>query len=68
MQVVSERVMYEAMRLELKLQRRFQDVGDARNLEHLTRKTAGNKWSQPKEEVLRTANSEGTGVMFLKLL
>jgi hypothetical protein len=36
--------------VKLQLQRRVQDIRDARNVEYLLRKAIGNEWSQPKIE------------------
>jgi hypothetical protein len=39
----SERATCEAVRVKPKLQWILQDIGDARNVEHLPRKTTGDK-------------------------
>jgi hypothetical protein len=42
----SESVMHEAVRVKPKLQWRLRDVGNARSVEHLLKKAAGNEQSQ----------------------
>jgi hypothetical protein len=44
--------MSAAGNVKFKLQWRPQDAGDARNMEHLLRKTTGNEWSHPKREAM----------------
>lgn len=47
--------MCEVMRVKPNLQWRLQEVGDYRNMKHLQRKSAGNRKSQPKKEVMWAA-------------
>lgn len=54
---VHERVIYEAMRARPKLQQKPQEVWDARNVEHLLRKAAGNE-QRPRER-LQLVRSQG---------
>lgn len=44
-----QRVMHEAVRVNLKLQRRSQEVRDARKVEDLPRQTGHSEQSQPKK-------------------
>jgi hypothetical protein len=52
LQVAPEKAMHEAVKVRKKLQWIPQDVGNARNVEHLTRKGAGNKWNQPQRKAI----------------
>jgi hypothetical protein len=50
-----------AERVKLKLQRRSQEVKDARNVEHLLREAAGSQHSQPGREAMWAATSKVIG-------
>jgi hypothetical protein len=62
LQVPLERAMCEAMGVKLKLKRRPQDIGDARNMECLLKKIIGNEWSQPRKVTMRLQNGKTIGV------
>jgi hypothetical protein len=40
---------------------RPQDVGDAKNSEHLPRKATSSEWNQPKKEVVKAAHGKAIG-------
>jgi hypothetical protein len=46
-----ERAMSQVARVNLKLLWRLQGVGDAREIELLTKKVAGNEWNSPRERL-----------------
>jgi hypothetical protein len=57
-QAAPVRSMCEERRVKPKIQWGFQEVGDAKNIGHLIRKTTGNELSHPKRQAIWATNGK----------
>lgn len=63
-----ERALYEAVGTKPKVQWRLQEIEDARNIEHLSRKAVCYKWSQLKGRAMWSKTSKAIDTQMTKPL